>query len=304
MASPASAAPPAHSDGGDRPAPKLAVPNAAARRAARRRGRAATPTPPASAASASASAHQLPRRGAARAQQRGVAAAAVGARRGDRGGQQPGEDRAGDAEEEEQQLARTARPGAPGRARCRGCRRRAPAPASCVSRLRALPGDLGEGGARAAGQRVRAARAWICVVTARRARSAANVRRREQDHVVGRRLRLGAGRRADLLEQRVGRREVDDAVDAHRRRLPPARPIVDRVARLRVQVRRRLLGEQRRRSPRAGERAQLARERLRVAGGQAEHPAGPGALRRAAGSGARSPPVRRSRPAARVATPA
>ena len=38
-----------------------------------------------------------------------------------------------------------------------------------------------------------------------------------QDHVVGRRLRLRAGGRAHLLEQRVGGREVDDAVHPHPR---------------------------------------------------------------------------------------
>ena len=49
-------------------------------------------------------ADELAGRGAAGAQQRGVPAAAVRARRGDRGGHQASEDRAGDAEEQEQQL--------------------------------------------------------------------------------------------------------------------------------------------------------------------------------------------------------
>ena len=106
-------------------------------------------------------------------------------------------------------------------------------------------------------------------------------RRGQEDDVVGRRLRLRADRRADLLEERVGGGKVDHAVDLDLHRSAAHAADRDHVARHRVEVGGGLLGEQDAgASP--GQHAQLAGERPRVSGRQAEHPSRPRALHRAA----------------------
>ena len=226
-------------------------------------------------------ADQLAGGGAARAQQRGVAAAAVGAGRGDRGGDQAGEIAPGNAEEEEEELGVE-------RVLARLVERRAEVVAHEARagelglEVARLARDLREGGARAAGKVVGQRHVDLRVYEVRAlvrdgALDRAEGVRREQDDVVGRRLRLGAHRRADLLEERVGRGEVDDPVDSDLGGRKAGAPDAHRVARLGVQVGGRLLGEQDA-GARARERAQLTGERLRVAGRQAEHLAGAGLL--------------------------
>ena len=114
------------------------------------------------------------------------------------------------------------------------------------------------------------------------ARDAVEHALRQEDHVVGRRLRLGAGRRADLLEERVGLGQVDHARHPHRRRPTTGRPDGDLRAGARVQVGGGLLREH---HPVAAprQRAHLARKRVRVAVGHPEDPARSGALPGSAG---------------------
>ena len=152
--------------------------------------------------------------GAAGAQQRGVAAPAIRARRGDRGGHQAGEDRAGDAEEQEQQLGVE---GVLAGAVERGAEVVADQAAAGELRLEVarVARDPRERGIGAGGQPVRELRMDLRR-DLRAALEAVEGALGQQDDVVGRRLGLGADRRADLLEQRVDARQVDDAVDLDR----------------------------------------------------------------------------------------
>ncbi len=65
---------------------------------------------------------------------------------------------------------------------------------------------------------------WVWTWSGRRGEGVEQVvplRGREEEHVVGRRLRLGLRRCADVLEERIGLREVDDPVDGDRDRVEP-----------------------------------------------------------------------------------
>ena len=132
-----------------------------------------------------------------------------------------GQDRSRDAEEQEQDLRVERVAGG----RCPAPRPRLsptiPAPASRLSRLCAravISVRTRRSGCR---QIVREPSTWIWVwmssgraaITAPSTR--ANVGLREQQHVVRRRGGLRARQRADLLEQRVGVRQVDDPADRH-----------------------------------------------------------------------------------------
>lgn len=109
-------------------------------------------------------------------------------------------------------------------------------------------------------------------------------RLRQQQHVVRRRGRLRPGGRVDLLEQRVGLRQVDDAVDAHACRAKARSADAYGVAGAGVQVRCGLLGDQDA-GRRAGERAQLPGKRASIAVREAQDDTRPGGLRRGPGTG-------------------
>ena len=115
--------------------------------------------------------------------------------------------------------------------------------------------------------------------------------RRQQDDVVGRRLRLGSARQPDRLEHRVLVRQVDDSGDDDIDRAD-AGPVDRHFATDRsVKVRRRLLGQQR---PRQGSEQQpdLAGQGRRVSCGKPDCLAGAGRLGRALGRRAEARHVR------------
>ena len=105
----------------------------------------------------------------------------------------------------------------------------------------------------------------------------------EKDHVVRRRLRLRADGCADLLEERVGCRELDDAIDAHAHRGEACPSDGDGVTRRRVEVGSGLLGKEYARSG-TREGADLAREGAGVVGRQPEDDPGSRRLHRTAGA--------------------
>ena len=104
----------------------------------------------------------------------------------------------------------------------------------------------------------------------------------EQQHVVGRRLRLRARWQPDLLEQRVGLREVDHAIHADADRCEPGALDRDGVAGRGVEVGGRLLCDQHA-GRRTGKVADHTREHRSVSRGQAEHHTRPGGLRTRSG---------------------
>ena len=87
-----------------------------------------------------------------------------------------------------------------------------------ASRLRAAPltwvkAAAGSLGSVASSRSVDLAADQVRAERGQRVETACQGLARHQQHVVGRRLRLGAGRCADLLEQRVGLGQVDHPVD-------------------------------------------------------------------------------------------
>ena len=109
-------------------------------------------------------------------------------------------------------------------------------------------------------------------------------RRRQQHHVVGRRLQGGSGRHPDRLEQLVGVRQIDDSCNPHRR--VGLRHATDRhrVADPDMQVRRRLLGNQDA-VERAEQQAELRRKGRVIGRSEAEHLPGARHLHGPAGRG-------------------
>jgi hypothetical protein len=226
--------------------------------------------------------HQLTVGRSTRPQQRLLAAATAGARAGDRGGQQGREDRARQAEEEEQDLGVRHVPP-------RGVQRRAQVVAddgatggACLQ----VMGGGGDGGVRGGGiggQPVRPRDVELKDHQVRpgpgeRVEDLVPGRRRQQQDIVRRGRRLRPGRRADLLEERVGLGQVDDAVDADAYRSKAGPADTHGAAGAGVQVGGRLLGDEHT-SRGSGERAQRPGERLGVAVRNAQDDPGPGGLR-------------------------
>ncbi len=232
--------------------------------------------------------HQPAIRGAPRPQERLLTAPPGGSGGGDGRGEQDRQDRAGQAEEQEQHL------GVRGVLACRAERRAevvADEGTAGGTRLQVVRGgrDGRVGGSGVGGQPVRArdvelGRDQVGPRLGERVEDLVPGRLRQQEHVVGRRGRLRAGGRADLLEERVGLRQVDDAVDAYARRAEPGTADAHRVARQGVQVGRGLLGDQRA-GRGAREEAQLSGERTRVGVRDAQDDARTGGLRGGAGAG-------------------
>ena len=194
-------------------------------------------------------AQQLPRRGAAGAQQRLLAAAAGGAGRGDGGGQQPGQDRAGQAEEQEQHLGvgGVAAGGVQGGAEVVADQQPAGAARFEVA---GRGGVGGEGAGRVGRQPVITAHVelgadQVGAGLGQRIEDLVPLRRRAAARRCPAARRAARRRGADLLEQRVGLRQVDDAGDGHRDRRESGASDRDGVAGGGVQVGRRSAGTSR-----------------------------------------------------------